>query len=531
MARRRAVPGREQGEAVVESARDLGQVERVQAGRGQLDGERETVEPAHDLGDALPVGGVGLEARHDGAGPVDEQPDGVIVGVPGRQRRDGEELFAGESQALPAGRDRRDVRATRQQTVDERGDRIEDMLAVVEQQQHVGVAEAVGDAFDAGRPAPGVDAEGGGDGVQRGGGIGGGELAERDRAVRAVGLDAPAGLDQEPGLADPARSDQRHQPGAIGERGDLGDGGLATDQRGRRRRQPRRANTGGRHLGGEEVGVLRDQRRRRVDAQLVAQTATEVVERPEGFRRPAAGRERRHEERARPLPQRLRVDQCREHGDGGVGVAGGEEPFGLALPSAKAHLLEAGRLGPAVVDVGQFRIGRTLPAIEELVEVGGVVGPGRRGQHCGQPVDVELDGGRLEAVAAVDRGDHALRQGAAKPEDVVLHGHRGVAGNTGRPECVGGGIDRDDAPAAQRQQGQQSALQDAGGREVAPADIADSNGPEDVDAQSGVALQHGVIPAPGAVAGWCQIAPVGRPPPAPRCRGGRRRRRTRASHR
>ena len=121
--------------------------------------------------------------------------------------------------------------------------------------------------------------------------------------------------------------------------------------------------------------MLRDQRRRRVDAQLVAQTAAEVVERPEGLRRPAAGRQRRHEERARPLPQRLGVDQRREHGGGGVGIAGGEHPFGLALPSAKAHLLETGRLGPAVVDVGQFRIGRALPSVEELVEVGDVVGP------------------------------------------------------------------------------------------------------------------------------------------------------------
>ena len=61
MAGGRAVPGREQEEAVVEASGDLGDVERVQAGRGQLDGQRQAVEPADDVGDHGQLFRMGVE--------------------------------------------------------------------------------------------------------------------------------------------------------------------------------------------------------------------------------------------------------------------------------------------------------------------------------------------------------------------------------------------------------------------------------------------------------------------------------------
>ena len=69
--------GREEGETVVEPGRDLGEGQDVRAGRGQLDGQRDAVEPlAHEVDCGIAFG------RRTGprCGPLDEETTGVLGG-------------------------------------------------------------------------------------------------------------------------------------------------------------------------------------------------------------------------------------------------------------------------------------------------------------------------------------------------------------------------------------------------------------------------------------------------------------------
>ena len=106
-------PG-QQAEAVLEPGEQLVGGQRPDAGGGQLDGQRDAVQPAADLGDrrGVPVGDG--EAGRRPPGPVDEQPHRRVAGQARRRRRsaarpgtasDGtrQGTLAGDAQRLPAG--------------------------------------------------------------------------------------------------------------------------------------------------------------------------------------------------------------------------------------------------------------------------------------------------------------------------------------------------------------------------------------------------------------------------------------------
>ena len=106
VAGRRAVARRQQREAVVEAGGDLGDVVGVQPGRGQLDGQRQPVEAAHDLGDAAPARAAsGSKPGATARARSTNSCDGRAVAVAGeRQRRHGAHLLAGDPQPLAARR-------------------------------------------------------------------------------------------------------------------------------------------------------------------------------------------------------------------------------------------------------------------------------------------------------------------------------------------------------------------------------------------------------------------------------------------
>jgi hypothetical protein len=66
--------------------------------------------------------------------------------------------------------------------------------------------------------------------------------------------------------------------------------------------------------------VVGDQRRRRLDAELVAEQAAEVVVDAQGVGGATGALQRVHQQRARPLPQRGRVRQCGELGQRPVDI-------------------------------------------------------------------------------------------------------------------------------------------------------------------------------------------------------------------
>ena len=115
-------------------------------GGGQLDGQRQAVQPTADLGDGPDVAPGQLEARGFGAGPGREQANrGVVLerrGVPGRAgRRDGkrrhrEFVLAAEPEHGAAGHQDHQARARGQQVGDDSSARGH-LLEVVQDQQEL----------------------------------------------------------------------------------------------------------------------------------------------------------------------------------------------------------------------------------------------------------------------------------------------------------------------------------------------------------------------------------------------------------
>jgi hypothetical protein len=227
----------EEGEALVETGHHLLELEGVEPGGGQLDRQREPIQSGDQLLHLVAGVSVRVEVRGRGAGSFDEELDRRIRAVGARQRRDDAHLLAADAEALPAGGDHRDARASGEQLVDESGDGIDDLLAVVEQEHELRVVDHRRDPSGGLDPRAGVDPEAGRHLLDGGVGVGASQLGE-DHRRGAVAGQASAHLQQHARLSDPARPDEGDEPvgGAHGE--DLADQVLPSDQRGGRDREP-----------------------------------------------------------------------------------------------------------------------------------------------------------------------------------------------------------------------------------------------------------------------------------------------------
>ena len=239
---RRPVARRQQREAVVEPGGDLGD------GHACAGGPR----PAR-----WPTGARRGGARSRRRTPARPRPARTPAPPPGparrtaapparRRRRRG---AAGPAHnCSPGTRSRSRLVATtrtsghrREQLLGELGDRVEDVLAVVQHHHDVAVAQhRRRPARRARRPA-GRRSRARRRRRRRAESLGRGrQLAHHDRAVRACGPQPMTDLDHQPGLADAARADQGDQAMGLDHGGDLVDERVATDQRRRRHRQPAR---------------------------------------------------------------------------------------------------------------------------------------------------------------------------------------------------------------------------------------------------------------------------------------------------
>jgi hypothetical protein len=138
--------------------------DRQRAGVGgcQLDGQREPVGEPADLGDRRALGCVGREPGLDETGPVDEQRGGVGSG----QATERNGRLAARTERDAAGREDVQLRASRQEIVEEGGDPGPDVLAVVQDEQPGAVSQALRQSLGGGerrvvaQPAAGEDREG-----------------------------------------------------------------------------------------------------------------------------------------------------------------------------------------------------------------------------------------------------------------------------------------------------------------------------------------------------------------------------------
>ena len=126
---------------------------RPQPRRGEFDSQGQPVQPPADVRDVARHAVGEDEAGGDGGRPFDEQRDGVelreargrdVDGVTGdRQRGNAQEYLTRGPQRLSAGAQDVHAPATAEHAIAQRRDRVDDLLAVVEEQQAVGIGEHV----------------------------------------------------------------------------------------------------------------------------------------------------------------------------------------------------------------------------------------------------------------------------------------------------------------------------------------------------------------------------------------------------
>ena len=131
--------------------------------RGQLDRERQAIQPADDLGDRGGVPLINGEAGHHGGGPLGEQPYRLAGGErrerggrPLRQgeRRDRAFLLARHAKGRPAAHQDTQITGVAQQFRHHRGRR-QQVLEVVQDDQELAISQVISEMLDQ-RPASGV---------------------------------------------------------------------------------------------------------------------------------------------------------------------------------------------------------------------------------------------------------------------------------------------------------------------------------------------------------------------------------------
>jgi hypothetical protein len=144
-------PAGQQGEPLIQPGIQLRGRHYPQPGRGQLQGERDAIQPSADPPHQLRGRLVPGQDHPLGRGAVGEQPDGlagldcpdIVVTGRGAQRGDPVHVLAVDAQRFAAGRQQRQVRAAAQQRVGELGAGIQDVLAVVQDHQQAAPADRI----------------------------------------------------------------------------------------------------------------------------------------------------------------------------------------------------------------------------------------------------------------------------------------------------------------------------------------------------------------------------------------------------
>ena len=213
----------QQAEAVVEPVADLLGGKQFEERRGQLERQRNAVEPAADFGDRRRVVRADGELGRDLARTVDEEAH-RLVGQQrlrvvrdtlrrDRQRTHRDHPLSRQAEPLAARRQHAQRRRGRQQPLGQRRGRGEDVLAVVEHQQHPARTAVADQRLGDGRVALFANAEARRDGARDTLGFRHRRQVDEPDAVREGGRHALGELDREPRLAAPPDAGQGDEPG------------------------------------------------------------------------------------------------------------------------------------------------------------------------------------------------------------------------------------------------------------------------------------------------------------------------------
>ena len=234
----------EDAEALVEAVGDFGHADRARPGRSQLDGQRDPVQPPADLDDQRPSrlveheGGVGRFGASDEEGDrgnlrqlAERQLRADQFRGSGRQRVHRPEPLAGYRQRFPTGCHDRDGGCLTQDSGHQLGHRLDQVLAVVENQQAVPGAEQIDDGIVDRARLPQVDVDGRGERRCRGIRIDNADQLHDVDAALEFTTDRAGQLHGQRGLPDTTGTHQCDQPVVADHLGQLSQQHLAADQR------------------------------------------------------------------------------------------------------------------------------------------------------------------------------------------------------------------------------------------------------------------------------------------------------------
>ena len=215
-----APPG-QQPEPLIEPGADLRHRQRTQPGRGQLEGQRDPVQPHADRRHRRGVGGVQGEAPPGHHGALREQlhrlesrqPVGRgQIGGRHRQRRNPEHSLPADAQRFPARDQQARPRARPHQGVGQLGGRAEHMLGIVQDHEQVPVADRLDQGVEHGLSRLLADLQHGRHGAGHQLGFGHRRQLGQPYPVAGAVQHLSRHLQRQPGLADPARPRDRDQP-------------------------------------------------------------------------------------------------------------------------------------------------------------------------------------------------------------------------------------------------------------------------------------------------------------------------------
>jgi hypothetical protein len=217
------------------------------SGRGELEGQRNPVQPHADRRHCCGVGGVESEAPPVQHGALREQLHRLESGQPagggeigGRdgQRGNPEDVLPAGAQRFPARNQQIRSRAGPHQGVGQLGGRAEHVLGIVEDHQQVAVADRLDQGVEHGPSRLLADAEHGGHGAGHQLGVGHRRQLDQPHPVAGAVQRIGGHLQRQAGLADPARPCDRDQPRPARHQGpQLGQLGGPADETGRLRWQ------------------------------------------------------------------------------------------------------------------------------------------------------------------------------------------------------------------------------------------------------------------------------------------------------
>ncbi len=411
---------------------------------------------------SAPAAPSAVEEQGCGGVPTKVSPTRRFVGCGHGERRHAPHRLAGHAQPGPAGGQHPQRRAERHHRADQRGRRLDHVLAVVEHQEGRSIGEGPTECRD--RIAALGETEGSHD-RQRD--VAGRERNELDEPGRRSGpIDVrPRGLDGEAGLAHAAGPDEGDEPGVGEELHELGERAVAPEEAGERGRDDtcrrfRSGPVGGRRAG-DEGALQGGQIGRRFEARLFDEERAELLEGADRIHGAPGRLQGAHPPFPHGLAEGVGVGETDRVGHRLGGAAERQQGVETRQFGRGAQLLEADRFHSSELLIGELGVRPAPPELEGVVQRGERLRrrlvPSPIDQHLEVP-RIDVTGRQRQRVPGRAERDGVAAEVGAQAGDVGLQGVEGVRRRGAVPHHVDEPIVRHDVAAGHRQRRQEPAL-------------------------------------------------------------------------